>query len=59
MRDYAAGALEALSWVDELLEEERKKCNGKSCIAQKEVETALRDLHRGVAVDFRRRLTDV
>jgi hypothetical protein len=55
MRDYPAGAFEALTWVKVKLEGQEKKC--AVCIIKQEVEEALNDLQHGVAVDFRQRLT--
>jgi hypothetical protein len=57
MRDYPAGAFEALTWVNVMLEEQVKKCG--NCNVKTEIEAALRDLQRGVAVDFRQRLAGV
>lgn len=51
MNDYARGALEALSWVRELL---RRVGNLEA--ARREVEDALEDIMQGVGVDFRHRL---
>ena len=51
MRDFARGAFEALCWVKWLLErfsiEE----------VRREVEEAIREIQRGVAVDFTARLS--
>jgi len=55
MRPYVQGSLEALTWVQELLEGLRGDPHGVDK-AIKEVEDALRDLRRGMALDFRERL---
>lgn len=61
MRDYPAGAFEALTWVKVMLdtksEGQEKKCG--DCVLKQEVEGALNDLQRGVAVDFRQRLAGI
>jgi len=51
MRDYAAGALEALSWVQLLLTKEEKE------EVLKEVKDAIETMLKGIAIDFRRRIT--
>ena len=51
MRDYAAGVLEALSWVQLLLTKEEKE------EVLKEVKDAIETMLKGIAIDFRRRIT--
>jgi len=51
VRDYTAGALEALSWVQLLLKREEKE------EALKEVKDAIETMLKGIAIDFRRRIT--
>jgi len=50
MRDYAAGALEALNWVQLLLTREEKE------EVLKEVKDAVETMLKGIAIDFRRRI---
>jgi|GEM_PF-3441796 len=50
MRDYTAGAVEALSWVRRLLKEK------KAGDALKEVEDAIETILKAAAIDFRRRI---
>ena len=50
MRDYTAGALEALSWVQLLLTKEEKEK------VLKEVKDAVETMLKGIAIDFRRRI---
>jgi len=52
VNDYAAGAFEALSWIKGSTE----RCRTCQRVLE-EVEEALDDMQRGVAVDFRRRIT--
>ena len=50
MRNYAVGAVEALSWVKHLLKEKKAE------EALKEVEDAIETILKGAAIDFRRRI---
>ena len=52
MRDYASGAFEALSWVKELLLENKTRCQGCQRILE-EVEAVLEEIRGGAADDFR------
>lgn len=55
MRERAQAVMETLTWVQELLEGLRGDPHGVDK-AIREVEDALRDLRRGMALDFRERL---
>ena len=50
MKDYVRGAFEALSWVREILAYEKKED------VIREIDAALEDIRRGLAIDFRYRL---
>jgi len=55
LRDYAAGAFEALSWVKTLIRESKERCRTCQKILE-EINYALEEMQAGVAVDFRERL---
>ena len=56
MRDYAAGAFEALSWVKTLIKHSRTRCETCQRVLE-QIEDAIEQMQTGVAVDFRRRIT--
>jgi len=55
MRDYAAGALEALSWVRGLIKNQNVRCQGCQAVLET-VEHVLDRLELGLAVDFSRKI---
>jgi hypothetical protein len=55
MNDHCAGAIEALAWVENLLEEAAIKKLDIGSIMD-EVEHVRQELMRGVAVDFEKRI---
>ena len=54
MNDYGRGALEALAWVQSLMEEMRKAKDWEKL--RRDVDDVKEDLLRGIAVDFRFRI---
>lgn len=54
MNDYGRGALEALAWVQSLMEEMRKDKDWEKL--RRDVDDVKEDLLRGIAVDFRFRI---
>lgn len=55
MRDYTAGAFEALSWIRMLIKGSNERC--KTCQrVLEEIEEAIDEMQTGVAVDFRRKI---
>ena len=56
MRDYAAGAFEALSWVKTLIKSGNERCQTCQRVLE-EIEEALEEMQTGAAIDFRHRIT--
>jgi len=56
VNDYAAGAFEALSWIRMMIKGSSERCRTCQRVLE-EIEEALDDMQRGVAVDFQRRIT--
>jgi len=54
LNDYGRGALEALAWVQSLMEEMRKDKDWEKL--RRDVDDAKEDLLRGIAIDFRFRI---
>jgi len=54
LNDYGRGALEALAWVQSLMEEMRKDKDWEKL--RRDVDDVKEDLLRGIAVDFRFRI---
>jgi hypothetical protein len=53
LNDYVRGAFEALSWVYSLIDDAE---DAKSSEVMDQVECAMTDIRKGIAVNFRRRL---
>jgi hypothetical protein len=56
LRDYAEGALEALSWIRMMIRGSNERCRTCQRVLE-EIEDALDEMQTGVAVDFRRRIS--
>ena len=56
LRDYTAGAFEALSWIRMMIKRSRERCQTCQHVLE-EIEEAMDEMQTGVAVDFRRRIT--
>ena len=55
MNEYTRGAFECLSWLEEVITMLRERGESWEPLSQ-EIDVAIRDIRRGVGVDFRERL---
>lgn len=55
MNEYTRGAFECLSWLEEVISKLKEKGESWEPLSL-EIDGAIRDIRRGIGVDFRERL---